>query len=133
MLDPVASGGGLTSIMVSNYCGANDSLIAGHVDCAKHNPYCVFSKNYADYIALDPANPTGSPIPRFPHESEVFVVRGLGLEVRRLAQTHSIRFTNYMYWSTARAGISADGKFVLWDSNFYNSNQEQSVITTTGW
>ena len=132
ILDLASAGGGLTSIMVTNFCGSNDSLIAGHVSCAKQNAFCAFSKNYADYISLDPANPTAFPIPRFPHESEVFVVRGLGLEVRRLAQLHSIRFTDDPYWSTARAGLSGDGKFVLWDSNFYRSNQEQSVMTSTG-
>ncbi len=133
MLDLASAGGGLTSIMVTHFCGVgSDSFIAAHVSCAKTNAFCAFSKNYADYISLDPANPTASPIPRFPHESEVFVVRGLGVEVRRLAQLHSIRFTDDPYWSTARAGLSGDGKFVLWDSNFYRSNQEQSVMTSTG-
>ena len=127
----LGTGGGLTSIMATHFCGAGDSFIASHVSCAKTNAYCAFSKNYADYFALDPANPT-TPIPRFPHESEVFVVRGLGLEVRRLAQLHSVRFTDDPYWSTARAGLSGDGKFILWDSNFYRSNQEQTVMTSTG-
>ncbi len=132
ILDLASAGGGLTSIMVTHFCGGNDTFIASHVSCAKTNAFCAFSKNYADYVSLDPANPTAAPIQRFPHESEVFVVRGLGLEVRRLAQLHSIRFTDDPYWSTARAGLSGNGKFVLWDSNFYRSNQEQSVMTSTG-
>jgi len=127
----IGAQGGLTSIMATHFCGAGDSFVASHVSCAKTNAYCAFSKNYADYLAMDPAN-MSTPIPRFPHESEVFVVRGLGLEIRRLAQLHSMRFTNDTYWSTARAGLSGDGKYVLWDSNFYRANQEQTVMTTTG-
>ena len=133
MLELAANGGGLISIMATNYCGTDDTLIADHVNCSKHSAVCAYSANYADWFALDPAQPNAAVIPRFPHESEVFVVRGLGLEVRRLAQLHTIRFADDTYWSTARAGLSGDGKFVLWDSNFYRSNQEQAVMTSTGW
>jgi hypothetical protein len=64
-----------------------------------------------------------------PFEDEVMVMRGNGLEVRRLAMHRSVRTA---YWDTPRACVSNDGGLVVWDSNFGNPANHRVVIAQTG-
>ena len=56
------------------------------------------------------------------------VMRGNGQEIRRVAQTRSVLFTNDQYWPMARAGISADGGSVVWSTNFGYPNVSVRVV-----
>jgi hypothetical protein len=64
------------------------------------------------------------------------VMRGNGLEVRRLAQTRSVRFPedgDESYWSMPRAAISNDGSLVVADSNFGVRGGVRVTLIPTGY
>ena len=116
MLDPVELGGGKRTVMSLWKCpfpntnGGTDD----HVGCAKNAPYCVVS-------TVSPKRGPGDPPVRFPHATEIFVMRGNGAEIRRLAETRSVRYLSEgeeSYWEEPRAAISNDGTLVVFDSNY---------------
>ena len=77
----------------------------------------------------DPNDKT--PLKRTAHLGEIMVIRDNGAEVRRLAQHRSLAFSSDGaggYWSTPRAAISADGAYVVADSNFGTSTARQRVV-----
>ncbi len=132
MLTPVELGGGRTNVMTLFRCGGQAQWTGDHIGCAKRAPYCVVSTNYAGL--RDPANQ--DPILRTPHLSEIFVMKGNGAEIRRLAQHRSVLFVGDEadgYWSRSRAAISPDGGFVVTDSNFGTQNAQRVVLITTGY
>lgn len=131
LLDRAASqGGGRYDLMRLNVCGDVSLWVSLHVGCAKNAAACVVSTDYPG-AARNAADLT-TPLRRGPFSSEVFAIRGRGLEVRRLAQTRSVKFTSDSYWSYPRAAMSADGAHVLFASNFGKPGQQRSVVTDTG-
>ena len=120
IMQPVELGGGRRRVMSLWQCsyptqnGGTDE----HIGCARKAPYCVISTvaplRYAN------ANPPDPPL-RFPHATEIIVMRENGLEIRRLAQSRSVRFRedgDAAYWAEPRAALSNDGSLVVADSNF---------------
>ncbi|MCU1273560.1 MAG: hypothetical protein JWO48_991, partial [Bryobacterales bacterium] len=123
------AGGGRRIAMTTFRCG--DTWSDDHIGCAKSAPFCVLSTNYTgEHDAKD-----NSPNKRAPHLSELFVMRGNGLEIRRLAQTRSVPFKgedSNSYWTLARAAISNDGRMVIADSNFGVSGDFHVLLIQTG-
>ena len=127
ILQPVELGGGRRKVMSLWQC----SFPAGsdeHIGCAKNAPYCVISTVPLPRSASDPPQ-------RFPHSTEIMVMRENGLEVRRLAESRSVRFTEEggeSYWAEPRAAISNDGSLVVSDSNFGEIRGVRVTLITTG-
>jgi hypothetical protein len=131
ILQPVELGGGKRTVMSLWKCpfpntkGGTDE----HIGCAKYAAFCVIS-------TISPFR-TAAELPlRFPHATEVMVMRGNGLEVRRLAQTRSVRFPedgDESYWSMPRAAISNDGSLVVADSNFGVRGGVRVTLIPTGY
>jgi hypothetical protein len=70
-----------------------------------------------------------------PHSGEIIVMRENGLEIRRLALTRTVFFTNAgegNYWAAPRAAISSDGSLVASDSNFGRSGRPRVTLIETG-
>ena len=133
MLHSIASGGGRTDVMLMDLCGGGpiELWLENHTGCARKSAYCVTSTNYT--TTRDPADLT-TPINRTTHRSELIVVRGNGVEIRRVAQTRGIQFSNDDYWSLAKASISGDGGAVVWDTNFgYPNRGEVVAMAYTGY
>jgi hypothetical protein len=132
MLISVSEGGGRTDVAPLHFCGGGSIELwaENHTGCARKAPYCTFSTNYTE-----PRDPTDllTPINRTTHLSEIIVMRENGAELRRLAQTRSLQFTNDSYWSFVRASISPNGSAVLFDSNFgYPNRGEAAALVYTG-
>ena len=130
ILQPAELGGGKRRVMSLWQCpfpntnGGTDD----HVGCAKNAPFCVIS-TVAPYRHL-----TDPPV-RFPHATEVFVMRGNGTEIRRLAESRSVRFYedgDSAYWAEPRAAISNDGSLVVFDSNYGNLAGARVNLMPTG-
>ncbi|HXA64699.1 MAG TPA: hypothetical protein VNV82_06090 [Bryobacteraceae bacterium] len=123
MLTSVDAGGGRKIFFTLFKCGVTWSDL--HFGCAKSaNAFCVVSTD------LPAANlPNQIRDGRTPFEDEVIVIRGNGVEARRVAEHRSVRVN---YWDTPRACISNDGSMVLWDSNFGNPANHRVVIAETG-
>jgi len=99
-----------------------------HIGCAKRAPFCVIS-TIAPYRAAE------DPPLRFPHATEIMVMRDNGLEVRRLAESRSVRFKeegDSAYWAEPRAAISDDGSLVVADSNFGELHGVRVTVMATG-
>jgi uncharacterized protein (TIGR03437 family) len=115
-MQPVELGGGRRKVMTLWSCpfpntnGGTDD----HVGCARKAPFCVIS-------TVAPYRTQSDPPVRFPHATEIIVMRENGLEIRRLAESRSVRFRedgDNAYWAEPRAAISNDGTLVVADSNF---------------
>lgn len=123
MFAPVDQGGGRKIFFTLFKCGV--TWANAHFDCAKStNAFCVIS---TDLQAT--ALPNQIRDGKTPFEDEIIVIRGNGLEVRRVAEHRSVRT---QYWDTPRASISNDGSLVLWDSNFGNPAEHRVVVAETG-
>ena len=127
---PVELGGGRRKVMSLWQCPYPNSngVPDEHVGCAKNAPYCVISTVPLPRAASDP------PL-RFPHATEIMVMRENGLEVRRLAQSRSVRFSEEggeAYWAEPRAAISNDGSLVVSDSNFGTIAGVRVTLIATG-
>jgi uncharacterized protein (TIGR03437 family) len=129
-------GGGMHRVALLQNCGGQDPWVDWHLSCAKHAPYCAVSTTYGlSGTARDPNDRT-TPIRRTAHLSEIFAIKGNGLEVRRLAQHRSVPYKSEDgngYWSTPRASISFDGAYVVFDSNFGEPNRQRVAIAETGY
>jgi hypothetical protein len=130
ILQPVELGGGKRMVMSLWKCpypntkGGTDE----HIGCAKNAPFCVIS-------TISPFRSAAEPPLRFPHATEIMVMRGNGLEVRRLAQSRSVRFPeegDTSYWAMPRAAISNDGSLVVADSNFGVRGGVRVTLIPTG-
>jgi hypothetical protein len=130
ILQPVELGGGAHRVMSLWQCpfpndhGGTDD----HVGCAKKAPFCVVS-------TVSPVQHPAEAPRRFPHANEVLVMRGNGAEIRRLAQTRSVRFFedgDAAYWAEPRAAISNDGSLVVFDSNYGNPGAVRVNLVPTG-
>ncbi len=131
---PVELGGGLRRVMTLFRCGGQDVWADLHIGCARSSPYCVVATTYGGFESARRPDDE-SPMRRTPHLSEIFVVRDNGAEIRRLAQHRSVQFTNedsHGYWSTPRACLSADGAYVVADSNFGVPNAHRVIQIETG-
>jgi uncharacterized protein (TIGR03437 family) len=76
-----------------------------------------------------------APVVRFAHGTEIIVMRENGLEIRRLAESRSVRFYedgDSAYWAEPRAAISNDGSLVVADSNFGTVGGVRATIIQTG-
>jgi hypothetical protein len=125
MLDPVESGGGRKFIFTLFKCGSVQvTWSSPHFGCASLSAYCVISND-----TPEPNLPNQIRDGKAPFDSEVIVVRGNGVEVRRLAMHRSVQTD---YWDTPRTCISQDGSMVLWDSNFGNPAILRVVVAETG-
>ena len=124
MLDAIESGGGRKNLFTLFKCGGL-TWSDIHFGCAKSaTAFCVISTD----LQLS-GLPTQIRDGKTPFQDEVMVVRGNGIEVRRLAMSRSVRVG---YWDTPRAAISNDGSMVLWDSNFGNPANHRVVVASTG-
>ena len=131
---PVELGGGLKRIMALYKCGEGEVWADWHMGCARLGRYCVISTTYDNFLKQHDANDT-APIRRAPHMSEIMVIRDNGQEVRRLMQHRSVPLTGeeaQSYWSTPRACISADGAYVIADSNFGSPDKNRVLLIETG-
>jgi hypothetical protein len=128
MLKQVELGGGRKKVLTLWRCGPG--WVDEHVGCAKAAPYCVISTqsearrpdDMSEYV------PT-------PHAGEIIVMRENGLEIRRLALTRTVFFTNAgegNYWAAPRAAISNDGSLVTADSNFGQRGRPRVTLIETG-
>ncbi len=131
ILQPVELGGGRRKVMSLWQCpfpNANKGTDE-HIGCAKNAPFCVIS-TVSPY-----RNPSDPPL-RFPHATEIMVMRENGLEVRRLAESRSVRFWqdgfDGAYWAEPRAAISNDGSLVVSDSNFGEIAGVRVTLIATG-
>jgi hypothetical protein len=123
MLDPVAAGGGRTTMFTLFKCGLTWS--APHFGCARSaTAFCVVSNDTAE-----PNVPNQIRDGKSPFDSENIVVRGNGVEVRRVAMHRSLQVG---YFDTPRTCISGDGSMILWDSNFGNPANHWVVVAETG-
>ena len=110
---PVEQGGGRKAVLTLALCGS--AWPSMHVGCAKNAAFCTISTDRN--VTRNPADLT-TPMPLEPHRGEIMTMRGNGLEVRRLAMSRSVAFSNDSYWPTPRAATSNDGSLVVFDSNF---------------
>lgn len=128
LLKPVELGGGRKKVMTLWRCGPG--WVDEHIGCAKSAPYCVIStQSYARR-----PDDTSEYVPT-PHAGEIIVMRDNGLEIRRLALTRTVFFTNAgegNYWAAPRAAISNDGSAVTSDSNFGESGKPRVTLIETG-
>ena len=70
-----------------------------------------------------------------PHAGELIVMRDNGLEIRRIALTRTVFFTNAgegNYWAAPRAAMSNDGSTVVADSNFGQIGKPRVTLIETG-
>jgi hypothetical protein len=70
-----------------------------------------------------------------PHAGELIVMRENGLEIRRIALTRTVFYTNGgsgNYWAAPRAAISNDGSVVASDSNFGQPGKPRVTLIETG-
>jgi uncharacterized protein (TIGR03437 family) len=128
IMQPVELGGGKRRVMSLWQCsfpGDTDE----HIGCARKAPYCVIS-------TVPPSRTLSSSPVRFPHATEVLVMQENGQEIRRLAQTRSVRFSEEggeSYWAMPRAAISDDGSVVVSDSNFGERAAVRVTMIPTGY
>lgn len=127
---PVELGGGRRKILSLWQCPfPNDRQGTDeHIGCAKNAPFCVIS-------TVPPYRTQSEPPVRFPHATEIMVMRGNGLELRRLAESRSVRFMeegDEAYWAEPRAAISNDGSLVVSDSNFGERRGVRITLIPTG-
>ncbi len=130
----VELGGGMRVVMQLFRCGGMDNWADLHVGCAKSSPYCAVSTTYGRFNYRRRAGDT-SAVKRTAHLSEIFVMRGNGAEIRRLAQHRSVPFDSEpdkSYWTTPRACLSPDGAYVVADSNFGEPNAQRVILIETG-
>jgi hypothetical protein len=116
IMQPVELGGGKRKIVSLWKCPfpANNGGTDEHIGCAKNVPRCVISTVAPFRSATDPPQ-------RYPHATEIILIQGNGIEIRRLAETRSVRFKeegSESYWAQPRAAISNDGSLVVFDTNF---------------
>jgi len=130
IMQPVELGGGRHKVMTLWTCpfpntnGGTDD----HVGCARKAPFCVIS-------TVAPFRTTSDPPLLFPHATEIIVMRENGLEIRRLAESRSVRFRedgDNAYWAEPRAAISNDGTLVVADSNFGVTSGVRVTAIRTG-
>jgi len=128
LLKQVELGGGRKKVLTLWRCGRG--WVDEHIGCAKNAPYCVISTqaearrpdDVSEYV------PT-------PHAGEIIVMRENGLEIRRVALTRTVFFTNAgsgNYWAAPRAAISNDGSVVASDSNFGQPGKPRVTLIETG-
>jgi hypothetical protein len=129
ILTQVELGGGRKKVLTLWRCGPG--WVDEHVGCAKAAPYCVVSTQNVRRGSAD-----HSPQAATPHAGEILVMRGNGLEIRRLALTRSAIFSdgsgNEQYWSSPRAALSNDGSLVVSDSNFGELGKQRVTLIQTG-
>jgi hypothetical protein len=121
-------GGGRKKVMTLWRCGRG--WVDEHVGCAKSAPYCVISTQSEARRPDDV-----SEVVPTPHAGEIIVMRENGLEIRRVALTRSVFFTNAgdrNYWAAPRAAISNDGSLVTSDSNFGQLGKPRVTLIETG-
>jgi hypothetical protein len=116
-------GGGRKDAALAFKCGLTWSSY--HVGCAKSAPYCVWS------IDSPAANlPTQMRNGTEPYFGEVIIMRGNGVEFRRIAMHRSVLWG---FWDQPRACISNDGRYALWDTNFGRADARWVVMAYTGY
>jgi hypothetical protein len=133
---PVELGGGLKRVFPLFRCGGLDTWVDYHAGCAKAAPMCVLSTTSQPFNRTRDFNDK-SPLKRTAYLGEimVMVMRGNGVEIRRLAEHRSQQFSNEDakgYWSNPRAAISANGSYVVATSNFGVPNQLRVMTIETG-
>lgn len=102
---------------------------ADHVGCSQDSPHCVVSVEYND-IPVSPAPGREPKIypNRANYYSELFLIKDLGREIKRLGTYRSLY---YDYWASPRPGISKDGKLVLFDSNYGVKDKPKVMLLET--
>lgn len=135
VLLPLASEGRLIHdrkrIARQNTCGGLEPWNSNHMGCSTVAPVCVVSFYYG--IFRDPADMT-SPIPNGNYGGELWSMRldsGVA-QIKRLVKHRSTPWTNDQYWSTPRPSPSADGKSLVWGTNFGYPRPGSVVVAATG-
>lgn len=118
MLRPESLGGGRRDVMVLAHCGG-ETWFSGHVGCARLKPYCVISTD----------SPTIAQNGTSPYWNELLVMKGNGVELRRIALHRSAVLS---YWDQPRASISASGDRVAFSSNFNGLSGQWMSVAWTG-
>lgn len=129
MVKQVELGGGKKKVLTLWRCGRG--WVDEHVACAKAAPYCVISTQSEARRPDD----VSSYVPT-PHAGEIIVMRENGMEIRRLAMTHTALFTtagDANYWAAPRAAISNDGSVVASESNFGQAGKPRVTLIETGY
>lgn len=121
MLQSEAEGGGRRDIATLSLCGG-PRWPSVHVGCARRSSFCAVS------IENVPKNLPTEIRDGAPYNGEIWVTRGAGLEVRRLAMHRSVI---QKYYDQPRVAISDFGDKVVWDSNF-GTTQSRVVLAETG-
>ena len=122
LLTPVESGGGRKVLFMLYKCGLTWSDL--HYGCARSAKPSAYLDGHPE-----PNLPNQIRDGQTPFDSEIIVMRGNGVEVRRLAMHRSVQT---QYWDQPRPCISPDGSIALWDSNFGNPANHRVVIAETG-
>jgi hypothetical protein len=129
LLKQAELGGGRRRVMTLWRCGPG--WVDLHTGCAKAAPYCVISTQAPKRNPADT-----SPIVPTPHANEIIVMRENGVEIRRIALTRAIYYTDagdLNYWVAARAALSNDGSLVVADTNFGVHGVSRSIMIETGY
>jgi hypothetical protein len=127
LINDEATGGGRHRVINLANCGTNWPDY--HIGCAKSSPYCVVSfyddtlRNLFDLL---------TPFNTDPHRNQIMVMRGNGQEVRILATSHSVLFAEDSYFPQARAALSNDGAWLVFDSDYGVLNGERVNLMATG-
>jgi hypothetical protein len=117
----VSDGGGRTDVALLAKCGGGAAWPALHVGCARKSSFCS--------ISLENRPLLPSPVrDSAPYNSEIWVMRDNGLEIRRLAMHRSVIQT---YYDQPRVCLSDDGRKALWDTNFGVANARRVVVADT--
>ncbi len=122
MLRPVQEGGGRKDIVTLGLCG-NVPWPSIHVGCARRAPLCAVSLENA---------PKGLPASfrdGAPYNGEIWVVRGTGEEIRRVAMHRSVI---RKYYDQPRVTLSDFGHRVIWGTNFGHAVWNWVVAAETG-
>jgi hypothetical protein len=112
---------GRTDVALLALCGSTP-WPSMHIGCARESPYCAISLENVPILPQPVRNGA-------PYNGEIWVMRGNGLEFRRLAMHRSVIQT---YYDQPRVCISDDGRNVLWDSNFGVLGSQRVVAAATG-
>lgn len=104
-------GGNMTlSLPISNGTLGTDS------GCAKKAPYCLFTRFEDPPVASGGGTATPAP-----HQMELFIIRGLNIETRRLSKHRSIPYSDSSYGSyydQPKGALSPDATIGIYDSNY---------------
>ncbi|MDX1981128.1 MAG: hypothetical protein SFV51_12730 [Bryobacteraceae bacterium] len=118
---PAMATSGRTDVALLALCGTTP-WPAMHIGCARETSYCAVTLENQPVLPEPVRNGA-------PYNGEIWVMRGNGLEFRRLAMHRSVIQS---YYDQPRACISDNGRTVLWDSNYGVLGSQRVAVAGTG-